>query len=91
MGKGDDPRSVGYRDFSSYPEEKPKSLPFIFRRYCIRLYTFASNPHKREYIPMELREDIDFIIKKYNPDCASIEQLFFFKNQKTIKTVIWKV
>ena len=26
----------------------------------------------------------DFLAKKYKPDCASIEQLFFFKNQKTI-------
>ena len=33
---------------------------------------------------LELKNDIDFIIKKYKPDCASIEQLFFFKNQKTI-------
>jgi len=32
----------------------------------------------------ELRQDIDFLIKKHKPDCASIEQLFFFKNQKTI-------
>ena len=33
---------------------------------------------------LELKEDINFLIKKYSPDCASIEQLFFFKNQKTI-------
>ena len=33
---------------------------------------------------LELKTDIDFLIKKYQPDCASIEQLFFFKNQKTI-------
>ena len=33
---------------------------------------------------LELKRDIDFLIKKYNPNCASIEQLFFFKNQKTI-------
>lgn len=33
---------------------------------------------------LELKKDIDFLIKKYKPDCASIEQLFFFKNQKTI-------
>ena len=33
---------------------------------------------------LELKNDIDFLIKKYKPDCASIEQLFFFKNQKTI-------
>ena len=33
---------------------------------------------------LELKNDLDFLIKKYKPDCASIEQLFFFKNQKTI-------
>lgn len=33
---------------------------------------------------LELKCDMDFLIKKYKPDCASIEQLFFFKNQKTI-------
>ena len=33
---------------------------------------------------LELKNDLDFLLKKYNPDCASIEQLFFFKNQKTI-------
>ena len=36
---------------------------------------------------LELKNDIDFLIKKYKPDCASIEQLFFFKNQKTIISV----
>ena len=40
----------------------------------------ASHPKRL----LELKADIDFLIKKYNPDCASIEQLFFFKNQKTI-------
>ena len=33
---------------------------------------------------LELKQDIDSIIEKFMPDCASIEQLFFFKNQKTI-------
>ena len=32
----------------------------------------------------ELREDLSSLVEKYSPDCASIEQLFFFKNQKTI-------
>ena len=40
----------------------------------------ASHPKRL----LELKQDIDFLIKKYSPDCASIEQLFFFKNQKTI-------
>jgi len=33
---------------------------------------------------LELKNDIDYLLNKYSPDCASIEQLFFFKNQKTI-------
>lgn len=33
---------------------------------------------------LELKNDLDFLVKEYKPDCASIEQLFFFKNQKTI-------
>ena len=33
---------------------------------------------------LELRGDLDCLIKKYTPDCASIEQLFFFRNKTTI-------
>ncbi len=33
---------------------------------------------------LELKTDIDYLLKKNKPDCVSIEQLFFFKNQKTI-------
>ncbi len=32
----------------------------------------------------EIENDLKFIINKYNPDSASIEKLFFFKNQKTV-------
>lgn len=32
----------------------------------------------------EIFHDIISICKMYEPDCASIEELFFFKNQKTI-------
>ena len=32
----------------------------------------------------EIREDIIFLLEKFVPDVASIEQLFFFKNLKTI-------
>ena len=32
----------------------------------------------------ELYEDMSTIVKQYEPDCASIEKLFFFKNQKTV-------
>ena len=33
---------------------------------------------------LEIYNDLSLIIEKYQPDCASVEQLFFFKNQKTI-------
>ena len=35
----------------------------------------------------EIYDDLSFLIKKYNPDEASIEKLFFFKNQKTVMPV----
>ena len=46
------------------------------------IQTDKTAPHPKRLL--ELKTDIDFLIKKYQPDCASIEQLFFFKNQKTI-------
>lgn len=36
---------------------------------------------------VEIFEDITTIIGKYKPDIASIEKLFFFKNQKTVMPV----
>ena len=33
---------------------------------------------------LEIYNDLSQIIEKYKPDCASVEQLFFFKNQKTV-------
>ena len=33
---------------------------------------------------LEIHNDLSQIVDKYKPDCASVEQLFFFKNQKTI-------
>jgi len=33
---------------------------------------------------LEIYNDLSLIVEKYKPDCASIEELFFFKNQKTI-------
>ena len=46
------------------------------------IQTNKNAPHPKRLL--ELKNDIDFLIQKYKPDCASIEQLFFFKNQKTI-------
>lgn len=33
---------------------------------------------------LEIYSDLSTIIEKYKPDCASVEELFFFKNQKTV-------
>ena len=33
---------------------------------------------------LEIFNDLSVIVEKYKPDCASVEQLFFFKNQKTV-------
>lgn len=33
---------------------------------------------------LEIYNDLTEIVQTYNPDCASVEQLFFFKNQKTV-------
>ena len=46
------------------------------------IQTDKNAPHPKRLF--ELKTDINFLIQKYKPDCASIEQLFFFKNQKTI-------
>ena len=33
---------------------------------------------------LEVYNDLSTIVQKYKPDCASVEELFFFKNQKTV-------
>ena len=33
---------------------------------------------------LEIYKDLSTIVEKYKPDCASVEQLFFIKNQKTV-------
>lgn len=35
----------------------------------------------------EIRDDLETLIKKYQPDRAAVEELFFFNNQKTAITV----
>lgn len=36
---------------------------------------------------LEIFEDITTIVQRYQPDIASVEKLFFFKNQKTVMPV----
>ena len=57
------------------PERDVPGLPRIYRRYCVRLYTYIARPRKREYIPMALREDI-VKLDQY------IEQLDFLYSNK---------
>ena len=33
---------------------------------------------------LEIFNDLTTVVEKYQPDCASVEELFFFKNQKTV-------
>lgn len=33
---------------------------------------------------LEIYNDLTMVVGKYQPDCASVEELFFFKNQKTV-------
>ena len=33
---------------------------------------------------LEIYNDLTTVVAKYQPDCASVEELFFFKNQKTV-------
>jgi len=33
---------------------------------------------------LEIYNDLSVVVEKYKPDCASVENLFFFKNQKTV-------
>lgn len=47
-------------------------------------------PRASEHMPerlMEIATDIEFLINKYKPDKAVVEDLFFFKNAKTVISV----
>ena len=33
---------------------------------------------------LDIYNDLSTIVEKYSPDCAAVEKLYFFKNQKTI-------
>lgn len=44
----------------------------------------TSKSTKDEERLLEIFEDLSTIVEQYKPNCASIEKLYFFKNQKTI-------
>ena len=72
-----------YRKWEPPIDDNSYGLAGIFRRYCLRLYTYVNKPAKREYIPMALREDIrklddyieqmDFLYGNKINDTASLE------------------
>lgn len=47
----------------------------------------TSKDNKEPCRLLEIFEDMSAIIEKYKPDAASVEKLYFFKNQKTIMPV----
>jgi crossover junction endodeoxyribonuclease RuvC len=70
---------TGY-SFVEYFSKKDGEVFNLLNSGSIQTDKLAS--HSKRLV--ELKEDLDFLLKSYKPDCASIEQLFFFKNQKTI-------
>lgn len=44
--------------------------------------------HSTQKRLLEIFKDIAHLCEKYSPDVASVEQIFFFKNQKTIIPVV---
>lgn len=49
------------------------------------IQTSSKDPEPKRLL--EIYNDLKTILKKYNPQIASIEKLFFFKNQKTVMPV----
>lgn len=78
---GIDP-GIGITGFSivEYQKGTKKDVLTLVTSGSIQTDKNAKHPERL----LELKNDLDEIIKKYKPDCCSIEQLFFFKNQKTI-------
>jgi crossover junction endodeoxyribonuclease RuvC len=63
-------------------EEKNKN-PKLVACGCVNTSKFHSDEERL----VEIGRDIALLIKKYQPDEAAIEDLFFFKNLKTAITV----
>jgi len=63
--------------------EEVKKNPRLIACGCINTSKFNSDAERL----VEIGRDIGSLIKKYKPDEAAIEDLFFFKNLKTAITV----
>ena len=59
-------------------ERNGKMLPIAFGHIS------TDKNHSEESRLAEISEDLSSIIEKYQPEEAAVEQLFFFKNKKTI-------
>ena len=51
-------RKRSYKEWEAPSVDGMTGLQLVYRRYCIRLYSYVSKPRGREYIPMAIREDI---------------------------------
>ena len=63
--------------------EEVKKNPQLIACGCVNTSKFNSDAERL----VEIGRDIETLIKKYKPDEAAIEDLFFFSNQKTAVTV----
>jgi crossover junction endodeoxyribonuclease RuvC len=51
------------------------------------LSTVAGPESQTPYRLLEIKKDLENLLKEYKPEIAVVEKLFFFKNQKTIMQV----
>lgn len=63
--------------------EEVRKNPRLVACGCVNTSKFHSDAERL----VEIGRDIETLIKKYKPDEAAIEDLFFFTNQKTAITV----
>jgi len=63
--------------------EEIKKNPRLVACGCVNTSKFKTDAERL----VEIGKDIETLIKKYKPDEAAIEALFFFNNQKTAITV----
>ncbi len=60
--------------------ETGEDNPVLLASGSIQTDKHESDSHRL----LEIYNDLSQIVEKYEPDCASVENLFFFKNQKTV-------
>ena len=80
---GIDPGSttIGY-GIINYSEKEPK--PTVLGYGYIDLKQHIGQEERL----LQLHKDLNDLLKKYNPDYVAVENVYFFKNAKTITTVL---